>query len=76
MSLQTLIAIDLPVVRGALVRLMLSHERDELLGGPALSLEVIVIRRRSPSVHHKINGRSSTQNVGAGNDSLSASEPF
>ena len=33
-----------PVVASPLVRLMLSHKRDELLGGPSLCLEVIIIR--------------------------------
>lgn len=41
----------LPVVRCTLVRLVLLHQRDELLRLPPLSLEVVVIRSRSTSVH-------------------------
>jgi len=35
---------NLPVIASPLVRLMLPHERNELLGGPALCLKVIIIR--------------------------------
>lgn len=31
------------VVAGALICLMLSHERQELFGGPSLGLEIIVL---------------------------------
>lgn len=44
-------SVDVAVVAGSLVGLVLLHKRDELLGGPALGLEVIVVRGRSTSVH-------------------------
>lgn len=43
--------VDIAVVAGTLIGLVLLHERDEFLGGPALGLEVIVIGGRSASVH-------------------------
>lgn len=66
----------LPIVGGTLIRLMLPHEGNKLLCGPALCLEVIVIRSRCPSVHHEVDGRSSTQDVSTGNNSLAATKPF
>lgn len=44
---------DVPVAARALVRLMLLHERNQLFGCPALSLEVIIIRSRRTGVHHE-----------------------
>lgn len=44
-------AVDFGVVAGPLVCLVLLHKRDELLGGPALGLPVIVVRSRRTSVH-------------------------
>ena len=43
--------VDVAVVAGALVGLVLLHERNELLGSPALGLEVIVVGSRSTRVH-------------------------
>lgn len=40
---RTLGSMDVPVVRGPLVGLVLPHERQKLLGCPALGLEVIVL---------------------------------
>ncbi len=42
---------DLLVVAGSLVCFVLPHQREELFGGPALGLEIIVIRGRGASVH-------------------------
>lgn len=39
-----LVTVEVTVVRRALVCLVLLHERQELLGGPALGLEVIIVR--------------------------------
>jgi hypothetical protein len=47
----TVEAVDVTVVASSLVSFVLSHERDELLGGPALGLEVIVVRSRCTCVH-------------------------
>jgi len=44
---------DVPVLRSSLVGLMLLHEREQLLGGPALRLEVVIVRRRGTGVHLK-----------------------
>jgi hypothetical protein len=42
---------DIAIVASSLVSLMLSHQRNQLLGRPALGLKVIVIRSRCTSVH-------------------------
>jgi hypothetical protein len=47
----TVEAVDVTVVASSLVSFVLSHERDELLGGPALGLEIIVVRSRCTCVH-------------------------
>jgi hypothetical protein len=47
----TIEAVNVAVVASSLVSFVLSHERDELLGGPALGLEVIVVRSRCTCVH-------------------------
>jgi hypothetical protein len=47
----TIEAVNVAVVASSLVSFVLSHERDELLGGPAFGLEVIVVRSRSTCVH-------------------------
>jgi hypothetical protein len=44
-------AMNVTVVASSLVGLVLSHERNQFLGGPALGLEVIVVRSRGTSVH-------------------------
>jgi hypothetical protein len=44
-------AVDVAIVAGPLICFMLLHERDELLGGPALGLEVIVVGSGSAGVH-------------------------
>lgn len=46
-------AVDIAVVAGSLIGFMLSHERNELLRCPALSLEVVIIGSRCTGVHHK-----------------------
>ena len=40
-----------PVMTSSLVGLVLFHQGEQLLGSPALGLEVIVIRSRCPGVH-------------------------
>ena len=47
----TLESMRVSVVRGTLVRLMLLHKRQKLLGRPSLGLEVVIVGRGSPSVH-------------------------
>jgi hypothetical protein len=42
---------NVTVLTSSLVRLMLLHQRDELLRSPALHLEVIIVGGRSTSVH-------------------------
>jgi hypothetical protein len=42
---------NIPILRSTLIRLMLSHERQKLLGRPSFGLEVIVVGRRSAGVH-------------------------
>jgi hypothetical protein len=42
---------NITVVASSLISLMLSHQRNQFLGRPAFSLEIIVIRSRSTSVH-------------------------
>lgn len=55
---------------------MLLHERKQLLCGPALGLEVIVVRSASPGVHHEVDGGPATKDMGARNNRSSAIEPF
>ncbi len=43
---------DVSVVAGPLVCLMFLHERDEFFCLPSLSLEIVVVRSTSSSVHH------------------------
>lgn len=38
-------SVDVSVVAGALIRLMLPHQRYELLGRPALHLKIVVVTR-------------------------------
>lgn len=82
---------DVSVVASSLVGFVLPHERNELLGLPAFSLEVIVVRcrctgvpifqvslierSRKVTIHHEVDGTSSTKNVGAWYNSLSSSKP-
>jgi hypothetical protein len=47
-SLETM---NVTIVAGSLVGFVLLHEGDELFGGPALGLEVIVVGSRSAGVH-------------------------
>ena len=47
----TLKAMRVSVLTSTLIGLMLLHQRDKLLGGPALGLKVIIVRRRGPGVH-------------------------
>lgn len=53
--------VEVAILASPLIRLMLLHQREQLLGGPALGLEVIVIGGRGTSVH--LNGVSSTRSV-------------
>lgn len=39
------------ILAGPLIRLVLLHQRKKFLGGPALALEVIIVRGRSTGVH-------------------------
>jgi hypothetical protein len=55
---------------------MFLHERDEFLRSPAFGLEVIIIRGRGSSVHHEIDGRPSSEDVGTGYNGFATSEPF
>jgi hypothetical protein len=55
---------------------MLLHEWKKFLGGPSLGLEVIVIRRRSTGIHHKVDGGATTEDVCAWHDGFAASQPF
>lgn len=48
---RTRVSVQLRVARSTLVRLMLLHQRQELFGGPALCLEVVVVRCRGSGVH-------------------------
>ncbi len=68
--------VNVPVVAGTLVGFMLLHQRNELLGGPSLGLEVIVVRRRSTGVHHEVDRATTSENMGAGNNRTAAVEPF
>ena len=47
--------VDVPVVASTLVGLVLSHERDQLLGGPTLALEIVVVASRRTGVHHEVD---------------------
>ena len=44
-------AVNVAVVAGSLIRLVLLHQRNELLGSPALGLKVVIVRGRRASVH-------------------------
>jgi hypothetical protein len=85
-------AMNVAVVARALVRLVFLHQRNELLGGPALSLKVIVVGRRGTSVHltlsvfrdevdhtctyHEVDGRSTSEDIGAWHDCTSSTKVF
>lgn len=51
-------SMDIPIVACSLVRLVLSHQRNELFCGPALGLKVIIVRCGRTRVHHEIYGRA------------------
>jgi hypothetical protein len=53
------------VVARLLVVFETLHKRHEVLGGPALSLEIIPVGGRCTGIHLEINGRTTTENVGA-----------
>jgi hypothetical protein len=44
-------AMDITVVASSLVGFVLSHQRNQFLGGPALGLKVIVVRSRCTGIH-------------------------
>lgn len=84
-------AVDVSVMRGSLVGFVFLHQGYELLGGPPLRLEIIVVGRRRASVHlqssakyehsktsthHEIDRGSSTKDVRARHDGLPTSQPF
>lgn len=69
-------SMDVTVVARPLVCLVLLHERNELLGGPTLGLEVVVVRSRCTSVHHEVDTGASTEDMGTGDNGTSATEPF
>lgn len=73
---RTIEAVDVAIVAGTLVCLVLLHERNQLLGRPALCLEVIVVRSRCAGVHHEVDTGATTENVGTRNNSTSTAEPF
>jgi hypothetical protein len=53
--------VEVTVVAGPLVGLVLLHKRDELLRGPALGLEVIIVGSRCASVHLAIDQTRTTE---------------
>ena len=58
---------NVTVVASSLVCLMLFHQGDELLGTPALGLEVIVVGGRGTGVHHlsvSMRGVDARQHMG------------
>lgn len=69
-------SVKVTVVAGTLVRLVFLHERNELFGGPALGLEIVIIRSRCTCVHHEVDRGSTTQDVRARHDSSASIEPF
>lgn len=44
-------SMGIPIVRSALVRLMLLHERQKLLGCPSLGLEVVIVGCGRAGIH-------------------------
>jgi len=68
--------VNVAVVAGTLVCLVLPHEWDELLGGPTLGLEVVVVGSRRTSVHHEVDTGTTTEDVGDWNDRTTAAEPL
>jgi hypothetical protein len=42
---------NVAVVASSLISLMLSHQRNQFLGRPALGLEIIIVRSRSTRIH-------------------------
>lgn len=73
---RTIETVDVTVVAGTLVGLVLLHQRDEFLGGPTLSLEVVVVRSRCTGIHHEVDAGATTENVGTRYNRTSAAEPF
>lgn len=71
-----LITVDVAVVRRALVRLMLFHQGEQLLGCPPFGLEVVIVGRRGARVHHEIDGGATAQDVCAGHDGTTAGQPL
>lgn len=72
----TIETVNVTVVAGTLVCLVLPHERNELLGGPALGLEVVVVGSRRTSVHHEVDAGATTEDVGDWDDRTTATEPL
>jgi hypothetical protein len=83
-------AMKVTVVARALVRLIFLHQRNELLRGSTVGLEVVLVRRRGTSIYlsspvsnheveyiyayHEVDGRSTSENVGAWDDYTPAIE--
>lgn len=69
-------SMNVAVVARTLVGLVLLHKRDQLLGSPALALEIVIIRSRCARVHHEINGGTTAEDVCTWYNSLASSQPF
>lgn len=67
---------DIAIIARALVRLMLLHEREQLLGRPAFGLEVVVVGRRGTGVHHEVDRGAAAEDMGAGDYGATPAEPF
>jgi hypothetical protein len=84
--------VEVAVVTGSLISFVLLHQRNELFGGPALGLEVIIVGSRGASVHlaevsrkadfgaehtyHEVDGRTSTKDVSTGHNCSASIKPF
>jgi hypothetical protein len=72
----TVETVDVAVVAGTLVCLVLPHERDEFLSGPALGLEIVVVGSRRTSVHHEVDAGAATEDVSDWDDRTTTAKPF
>lgn len=68
--------VEFGVVAGPLVGLELLHERKHVLGRPSLGLEVIEVGGGGTSVHHEVDGASTTEDVRARNNGATSVKPL
>lgn len=73
---RTVVSVNVLVVRSALIRLMLLHQRKQFLSRPALGLEIVVVRGGGASVHHEVNGATSAQDMGNRDHGTTTGQPL